>query len=449
MYDQNLWESILVSIIKSVDANLVDTWLKPCKISANRADAVTVIAPSKFHKNWVEKHYLNLVQNILKDEFSIDASVRIRVDESSVTKVKSRAKEETPPAKDNFSPFDARFTFENFVVGDSNSFAHTAALAIADGNFSVYNPLYIYGGTGLGKTHLIHAVANRVWKKFPKMTILYMDSETFAREAANAFNQWRKDPAQNHVERLKERFRSVDLFILDDIQFLKTKGKTLEIFFNTFNDLYTRQKQVIITSDESPQEIDIDDRVRSRFASGLPVEIHPPAPEELAAILIQKAVELGLALDDHLAFFLAENAATKNVRELIGVLHRIKAYVEFYNVPMTEDLAKRALEESGQLRKPNKLVSPQQLISVVSDIYNVKLSDLVSKKRTHSIVYPRQVAMYLMKDRLELSLKEIGGYFGGRDHTTVKYAVDNIKEKIKSDEYLADTIGKIAVKVFG
>ncbi len=449
MYDQNLWDNILASISKSVDAKLVDTWLRPAKISADRADAITIIAPSKFHKNWIDKNYLIPVQNILKDEFGIDAPVYVQVDESTVTKAKARVREEVQPIKDNFSPLDARLTFENFVSGDSNGFAHSAALAVADGNFSIYNPLYIYGGTGLGKTHLMYAVANRVRAKFPKMTILYMDSETFTTEVINLFRKGDKDQTQDRVERLKERFRSVDLFMLDDIQFLKNRERTLEFFFNTFNDLHMRQRQIIITSDESPQEIDMEERMRSRFASGFQAEIHPPAPEERAAILMQKAGELGIALDDHLAFYLAENVATKNVRELISALKRVSLYADFHKVPMTEELAKKALEDSGQLRKPNVVVSPQQLISTVSDTYNVKLSDLVSKKRTQSIVHPRQVAMYLMKERLGLSLKEIGGHFGGRDHTTVKYAVDSIKEQLKSDEYLAGIIGKISAKTFG
>ncbi|MDR2884483.1 MAG: chromosomal replication initiator protein DnaA [Deferribacteraceae bacterium] len=447
MYDQNLWDGILESISKTEDKTLVNTWLRPAKISADRGDVVTIFVKNKFFKDWIEKSYLAKIKMILATEFGIDTNVRVVAENIAPAATKPIKSEETPAVSEPLKSFEAKYTFDNFVNGDSNGFAHSAALAVADGNFSVYNPLYIYGSTGLGKTHLMYAIANRVREKFPKMTILCMDSETFTKEVLNTFRKGDYDNMQERVEKLRERFR-VDLFMLDDIQFLKGREKTLETFFNIFNDLHLRQKQMVITSDKSPQEINMEERMRSRFASGFQTEIQPPSSEERAAILMQKAEEFKIPLDDEMAFYLAENVAATNIRELEGALNRVNIYASFNKVKITPELAEKALSDSGQLKRSKLIVSPQQLISAVAELYNVKLSDLTSKKRTQSVVRPRQVAMYLMKERLNLSLKEIGSHFGGRDHSTVKYAVDSIKEQIKDDEYLAGIVEKIVKRAF-
>ena len=446
MYDQSLWEGVLSTIEKSVDEKLVNTWLRPAKISANRGDGIVIFVPNKFYKNWLEKNYLTQIKSILQDDYGIDAPVEISTQE--VSNISPARETPQPKVKNNISPMDAAFIFDNFVSGDSNSFAYNAALAVAEGNFNIYNPLFIYGGTGLGKTHLMYAIANKVRERFPKMNILYMDSETFSTEILNMFNKGARDERQDRIEKMKERFNNVDLFMLDDIQFLKTRPKTLEFFFNIFNDLHLRQKQIVLSSDESPQEIDMAERMRSRFSGGFQAEILPPSMEERVAILMQKSDELGFVIDDVLSIWLAENVSTKNVRELIGALKRVHLYASVHNSPMSPVIAEKALKDSGQMKKASIVVSPQQLITVVSETYSVKLSDLVSKKRTQSIVVPRQVAMYLMKERLNMSLKEIGTHFGGRDHSTVKYAVDSIKKQLETDEFLKDITAKIIKKTF-
>ncbi|MDR0453651.1 MAG: chromosomal replication initiator protein DnaA [Deferribacteraceae bacterium] len=440
-YDQNLWENVLESMSKIVEPRLVNRWLRPAKISAERADAITIIVPNKFYKDLIDKSYLSQIQNILKDEWGIEGNVYVRADESTAQKPKTRVKQEEQPVSNNISAVDAQFTFENFVACASNIIAHSAAVAVAEGNFSIYNPLYIYGDTGLGKTHLMYAVANRIRKNLPKMTVLCMNCDTFVDKFVNSVKT-------NSVDKLKMEYNSADLFMLDDIQFLKSKEKTLDFFFTIFNTVHMKRKQVIITSDESPQNIEMEERMRSRFAGGLQVKIESPSTEERAAILMQKASEYEIKLDNRLAIFLAENVAAKSVRELIGALKRVSLYASFHNVPMTEDLARKTLEDSGQLRKFNKYVSAQELMAVVSDMFSVKLPDMTSKKRIQHIVYARQVAMYLMKTKMGLSLKEIGSNFGGKDHSTVSYAVDKIVKQLKTDEYLADIIGKITIKVF-
>lgn len=447
MYDKNLWEGILSSLEKTVDPKLVNTWLGSAKISTTMGDNIIVKVPNKFYKNWVDRHYLGKITAILKEEFGIESPVKVVFDDV-VKPVEVVQEKQDAPIKDNFTSLDAKLTFDNFVAGETNGFAHNAAQTVADGNFNIYNPLYIYGGTGLGKTHLMYAVANRVRAKFPKMNILYMDSETFSTEIVNLFRKGEKDMLQDRVESMRKRFRSVDLFMLDDIQFLKERPKTLEFFFNIFNDLQLYQKQIVITSDESPQKIDMAERMRSRFASGFQAEIQPPTTEERVAILMQKSEELNIPLEETLAFFLAENVNTSNVRELIGALKRVSLYASFHSTNMSIELAEKALMDSKQLKKADAVATPQQLITAISELYNVKLSDLVSKKRTQSIVHPRQVAMYLMKEKLSLSLKEIGNHFGGRDHSTVKYAVDSIKFQLKTDEHLAEIINKVINKAF-
>jgi chromosomal replication initiator protein len=448
MYDKSLWDGVLTCLAKSMDAKLIDAWLKPAKITANRGDNVTIVVPNKFYKDWIDKNYLGLIGNVLKDDFGIDADITVTYDNNAPQALPS--KEPIPePVKDNFSPLDSKLTFDNFVSGESNGFAHSAALAVGKGNFSLYNPLYIYGGTGLGKTHLMFAIANQVRQNFPKLNILYMDAETFTTEVLRIFRNGERDQMQNRVDDMRERFRSVDLFMLDDIQFLKTRERTLEFFFNIFNELQFHQKQVVITSDESPKEINMAERMRSRFTSGFQAEIQPPGIEERVAILMQKAEELSISLDNHLAIWLSENVATSNVRELIGALKRVSLYASFHKAPMSIELAEKTLADTGQLRKQGTtVITPQQIISMVSETYNVKLSDLVSKKRTQSIVHPRQIAMYLIRQKLNLSYKEIGNHLGGRDHSTVKYAVDSIAEQIKQDEHLSNILAKIMAKVF-
>ncbi|MDR2870645.1 MAG: chromosomal replication initiator protein DnaA [Deferribacteraceae bacterium] len=443
MHDQSLWEGVLTKMSQHVKEELINTWLRPAKISAD-GDAVNIFVPHKFAKTWVEREYLEHIRKILQDDYGIDSPVQVQISQV-VVPVQPQQAATPKTGKVSNSSIDSIFTFDNFVNGDSNNFAYSAAQAVAEGNFSIYNPLYIYGGTGLGKTHLMYAIANKVREKFPKSNIMYMTSDAFTKEMVSTI----RGHDQEKIESAKDRFKAVDLFMLDDIQFLEKREKTLELFFNIFNDLHLQRRQVVITSDKSPQEIDMEERMRSRFASGFQAEVNPPAVEEKVAILMQKSEELGFSIDSTLAFYLAENVDTKNVRDLIGALKRVHLYASVQHVEMSVELAEKAISDSGQRRKANIVVSPQQLITVVSDAYNVKLSDLVSKKRTHSIVLPRQVAMFLMKERLNLSLKEIGMHFGGRDHSTVKYAVDSIRNQLATDEYLKEHVEKISKKTFG
>jgi chromosomal replication initiator protein len=247
-------------------------------------------------------------------------------------------------SKNNIECLDTRLTFENFVEGYSNKFAYSAALAVSEGDFSTYNPLFIYGSTGLGKTHLMYAIANRIREKFPKMTMRCMDSESFTKEVLDALRKAKQENTQEQMEKLREMFR-VDLFMLDDIQFLKGRNKTLETFFYIFNNLHLHQKQMVITSSESPQDIGIGEQLHSRFAAGFQVEIKPPTLSECASIIIRKSEELGIVINEQFVFYLAENIVIKDVRQLIGVLRRIKIYASTYNVPISKEIIREALDD--------------------------------------------------------------------------------------------------------
>lgn len=447
MYDKNLWDEILKIISKSVDADLVDTWLKPANIDVGTGEGVILSVPNKFFKSWIDKHYSKIILSILKDEFGIERPLKIIIEaDKQPHKIAAKKSEKkNVPAKQSL--LYSEYTFDNFVSGDSNNFAYAAALTVADGNFSIYNPLYIYGSTGLGKTHLIHAISNRIRQKFPKLNIMYMDAETFTNEIINVFAKHKGEHQQDQIESMKERFLSADVFVLDDIQFLKDRPKSLEFFFNIFNGFQMQQKQVIITSDESPQEINMAERMKSRFASGFQAEILPPTVEERVAILHKKAEELNTPITEHVAIFLAENTATTNSRELIAALKRVTLYASIEKSEVTEQLISKALKEAGMLRRETTAISPQQLITIVAESFNVKISDLVSKKKNKSIVVPRQAAMYLLKEKQGLSLKEIGAHLGNRDHSTVKHGIDTITQKIKDEDFVSDMIKKIIKKL--
>jgi len=321
----------------------------------------------------------------------------------------------------NGSGLNKDYTFENFVPGGSNEFSYSACEAVSEGQFMQYNPLFIYGGVGLGKTHLMHAVGNRILEKFPKMKVLYITSETFTNDMINSLRT-------KKMEEFQARYRTIDVLLFDDVQFLSGKQRSTEEFFNTFNALYDNQKQIIITSDKTPAEIpDMEERLRSRFSWGLIADIQPPSTEEKTAILMKRAEYMGLKLPGEVALFIADNMLTENVRELMGALVRLSAFASFHKRGLTIDLAKEALDKF--IVKKDKAVSSDEIVDAVCKYFNVKMADLRSKKRTKSISFPRQIAMYLLREKQNMSLQEVGSLFGGRDHSTVLHSVNSIANR--------------------
>ncbi|MGE4317287.1 MAG: chromosomal replication initiator protein DnaA [Deferribacterales bacterium] len=443
MDESGIWEEVLKYLRKELDEQVVKIWLEPLSIAELRGDMITLSAPNKFYKQWADNKYLSVIKKVFKENLTIDADVSIIV---GLEKKPQAVEGASVPSgtfiqmPKNGTNLNKDYTFENFVSGNSNEFAYAACQAVSEGQFMQYNPLFIYGGVGLGKTHMMHGVGNRILEKFPKMKVLYCTSETFTNEMINAIRMKKMDEFQN-------KYRNIDLMLFDDVQFLAGKQRSTEEFFNTFNALYDNQKQIIITSDKTPAEIpEMEERLKSRFSWGLIADIQPPSIEEKTAILIKRAEHMGLNLPSEVALFMAQNLVTENIRELIGALVRLSAFSSFHKRGLTIDLAQSALEKF--LVKKDRAVSSEDIIEAVTKYFNVKLADMKSKKRTKSISMPRQVAMYMLREKMNLSLQEIGTLFGGRDHSTVLHAVNSIGDKNKESREIQLIISTIEKELY-
>jgi len=443
MDESSIWEEVLKNLQNQLDESEIKTWLEPLAIVELRGDMITLAAPNRFYKKWVDDKFLSIIKNIFNENLGIDADVNV-----VVGGIKKQSAVEGPSVSSgapvyvhkNGSGLNKDYTFENFVAGNSNEFSFSACEAVSEGQFMQYNPLFIYGGSGLGKTHLMHAVGNRILEKFPKMKVLYITSETFANDMINSIRTRKMDEFQN-------RYRTIDVLLFDDVQFLSGKQRSTEEFFNTFNALYDNQKQIIITSDKTPAEIpEMEDRLKSRFSWGLIADIQPPSTEEKTAILMKRAEFMGLKLPNEVALFIAENMITENVRELMGALVRLSAFASFHKRPLSIDLAKQALEKF--IVKKDRAVTSDDIINAVCGYFNVKMADLRSKKRTKSISFPRQIAMYLLREKQNMSLQEVGSMFGGRDHSTVVHSVNSIAEKYPESKEIQLVISTIEKELY-
>lgn len=444
MEDVKIWEEVLKEAKKYCSDDVVSTWIKPLQMVEVRGDLITLQAPNKFYKNWVEEKYLDTLRKVFNEGLSIDADVCIVTGEAVKPKfsdgvVGKSALTEVSAAPDYRIPatstLNRDYIFENFVVGSSNQFSHAACLAVSEGHFQMYNPLFIYGGVGLGKTHLMQAAGNKIMERFPKIKVLYITSETFTNEMIQSLKTKKMDE-------FRSKYRNIDMLLFDDVQFLAGKQRSTEEFFYTFNTLYESQKQIILTSDKTPSEIpELEERMRSRFAWGLVADIQAPTAEEKAAIIMKRADIMGLKISDELGIFLAENIKTENIRELIGALVRLSAYASFHREPLSIALARKSLDKF--LVRKDKMVTEENIIDAVTSYFNVKMSDLKSKKRTKSISLPRQVAMYILRNKLNISLQEVGELFGGRDHSTVLHSVQSIEKKSKADKEIQEIISSL------
>jgi len=435
-----LWENILQDLETHLSEQVIDTWFRPLKYVAFENNQLLLEVPHRFFREWIEENYLDQFLDSSKRNLGEEVTVRF-ISESRKPQEEDIFKDRRVVAEKRREPhtnhqgiINPLYTFESFVVGQGNQFAHAACSAVASNPAKHYNPLFLYGGVGLGKTHLLNAIGNDVLNNNPSIQVRYMSSEKFTNELITSIRFQKIDP-------FREKFRSVDILLIDDIQFIAGKERTQEEFFHTFNDLYNSSKQIVVTSDNLPKDIhDLEERLRSRFEWGLIADIQPPDIETKVAILGKKAEILRVHLPDDVAFFLASSVKS-NIRELEGSLKRLYAYSSLSDRDITLSLAKEVL--SSMLKNGTKNVSPDLITKTTGAYFQVKTNDMKSSRKHKVITYPRQIAMYLMRQYTELSLPEIGQKFGGRDHTTVLHAIKKITRKIQEDPQTARAIEEI------
>lgn len=423
----NFWSACLSQFEKELPAQQFKTWIKPLKFDVDQ-DLLRLLAPNRFVMQWVKDKFFTRIEEIAVEYFDRPVNIVLALSENEADKgtpvsAPSSAPVKTPPKTDT-SRLNPNFTFDTFVTGKANQLARAAAMQVAENPGVAYNPLFVYGGVGLGKTHLIQAIGNQVRENNSNAKISYIHAERYVSDVVRAYQHKAFDD-------FKRYYHSLDLLLIDDIQFFGGKSRTQEEFFYAFNALIEAHKQVIITCDTYPKEISgMEDRLISRFGWGLTVTIEPPEPEMRVAILLKKAAMEGIDLDEHTAFFIAKQIRS-NVRELEGALKRVLAFSRFTGRPISLDLAKEALKDL--LAVQTRLVSIENIQKTVADYYKIKVAEMYSKKRTRIIARPRQVAMALAKELTPMSLPDIGESFGGRDHTTVLHACKKIKELRESD----------------
>ncbi len=440
MNDQinNIWDKALNIIKPEITEISFNTWMIPIKpISINlEKEKMTFSIYSDFAKGIIETRYLNLIQNAIKQVSGKNYQVVCISSEGNVPTDDSPINHYNESVTDDLY-LNPKYIFETFVIGSSNRFAHAASLAVAETPAKAYNPLFIYGGVGLGKTHLMHAIGHYIIKNNPNSKVLYVSSEKFTNELINAIKDDKNPEFRN-------KFRNIDVLLIDDIQFIAGKERTQEEFFHTFNTLYEANKQIILSSDRPPKEIPtLEERLRSRFEWGLIADIQAPDYETRVAILRKKAEIEGIQVTEELTEvieFIAEKIQS-NIRELEGALIRIVAYASLTNKVINKPLAKEALQDifSSQNRK----ITPKLVKDCVAKYFNLKISDLESKKRSQNITFPRHIAMYICREMTDLSLPKLGETFGGRDHTTVLHAVEKISKEKKFNNSLNEILKSI------
>ncbi|WP_117167985.1 chromosomal replication initiator protein DnaA [Paraliobacillus sediminis] len=446
---EELWLSTLESIKEKVSKPSYDTWLKNTSADSITDDTLIVSAPNEFARDWLESRYTELISDALFDVTGAKLKTKFIIPESEGSiddTVQTKRKMPRVNQQDNGefpkTMLNDKYTFDTFVIGTGNRFAHAASLAVAEAPAKAYNPLFIYGGVGLGKTHLMHAIGHYVLDHNPGAKVVYLSSEKFTNEFINSIRD-------NKAVNFRNKYRNVDVLLIDDIQFLAGKEQTQEEFFHTFNTLHEENKQIIISSDRPPKEIPtLEDRLRSRFEWGLITDITPPDLETRIAILRKKAKAEGLDIPNEVMLYIANQIDT-NIRELEGALIRVVAYSSLVNKDVDASLAAEALKDIIPSSRP-KVVTIPAIQEIISERYNIRLDEFAAKKRTKSVAFPRQIAMYLSRELTDFSLPKIGEEFGGRDHTTVIHAHEKISKLLSTDELLHRDIEEIKerLKIF-
>jgi chromosomal replication initiator protein len=425
---EDIWNNSLSKIEEKVGNNILELWFRPIKLSQVKEQQATIDIPNRFFKDWIEDNYPDLIAEAIEGIVGYPVMVRYRMAEKIdpvVKKTDMRLENRRQRLASRGIHLNPKYTFESFVIGPSNQFAQAAAKAVAEAPGRTYNPLFIYGGVGLGKTHLISAIGNAVIDKSPEITVIFVSAEQFTNEVVSAIRH-------EKMGELKEKYRNVDLLLLDDIHFIANKTQTQEEFFHTFNALYEKQKQIVISSDRPPKEIGaVTDRLRSRFSMGLIADIQPPELETKMAILLKKAETQKISISEEVAYYLASKVKS-NIRDLEGCLIRLGAQASLTGKPIDKVMAKTILRDL--IEEDEKPLTTDVIQKVVCEHFALKLTDMKAKKRTKEIAMPRQIAMYLSKQLTNLSLSDIGKNFGGKDHATVIYACKQIEDKRTKDE---------------
>ncbi|MCS7164331.1 MAG: chromosomal replication initiator protein DnaA [Thermodesulfovibrio sp.] len=431
-----IWQKILELISQKVGESTFELWFSPIKLLNVKNSEVFVEIPNRFFRDWIEDNYPSIISEAFYQITGNQVEVKYIIPGKEQELAVNEEKKQTIK-RGNLNP---KYTFDTFVVGPSNQFAHAAAFRVAENPGFAYNPLFIYGGVGLGKTHLITAIGNYILDKNSEVRVCYVSSEQFTGEFVSAIRH-------EKMPEFRSKYRTVDVFLVDDIQFIAGKDSTQEEFFHTFNELYSKQKQIVISSDRPPMEIsDITDRLRSRFGMGLIADIQPPEIETRVAILYKKADMQGIRLPEDVAYFIASRVKS-NVRELEGALIKLCAYTSLTKVPISIDVAKYVLRDL--LPDENKPITIDLIQKVVCETLGIKVQDIKSKKRTKEISNARKLAMYIAKKLTNLSLSEIGNAFGGKDHATVIYACKQIEKDREKNESLNRLIDNIIKKITG
>jgi chromosomal replication initiator protein len=440
------WDQIAAILRRSLPRQQFDTWFRGMRVVSLSPDRAELSVPNNFLREWIQKKYRGVLRAALREVCGGDPALEIRIGEDgdpapSAAEPEAAVAEATrtesyPPAHgESDIVLNPQYTFENFIPGPSNNFAHAAALAVAESPGKSYNPLFLHGSVGLGKTHLLQAICHRLMSRRPGMRILYLSCETFTNHFVAAV-------ANGELDSFRYRYRHVDVLLIDDIHFLANRERTQEEFFHTFNTLYNANKQIILSSDSTPAEIPtLEERLVSRFKWGVVARIDPPVYETRLAILRRKVDAHGIPFPDEVLHFLAENVVS-NIRELEGAVNKLAGLSRICHRAVEMEMARetvRDLVAPGATR-----VSIDGIIRTVAEHYGVRVSDLQSKRRTKSIAFPRQVCMFLARRLTSHSLEEIGGYFGGRDHTTVMYAFDKIRREVQSNAELSSTLERLS-----
>ncbi|HEV8338066.1 MAG TPA: chromosomal replication initiator protein DnaA [bacterium] len=432
-----LWQVAVRRIAEQLNKPSFESFVKAMRPLNMRGDTLVFSVPDSFAKEWVETRYAGMIRDALRAAAGRDVAVSFTVAEAAPAPALEppSSRERLLPRSINGLALSPKYTFETFVVGAGNRFAHAAARAVAEQPAKAYNPLFIYGGVGLGKTHLLQAIGHHVLTLESFHRVTYVSSEKFTNELINSIRD-------DKTVEFRNRYRNVDVLLIDDIQFLAGKERTQEEFFHTFNTLHESARQIIITSDRPPKDIPtLEDRLRSRFEWGLIADIQPPDLETRIAILRKKAETDGIHIPDDVADFIAQRVQT-NIRELEGALVRVVAYATLTRTPITTTLAEEVLRELLPAVRVKPVTIPA-IQRVVAEFFDIRVEDMRAKRRTKAVAFPRQVAMYLAREVTDSSLPRIGEEFGGRDHTTVMHACDRVRDALQRDTHLAASVKRL------
>jgi len=429
-----LWARLLAALEGQVPESVLESWLRPCRLLAVDGNRLRIVAPNKFTRDWIGEHHVDAIQVAARTVLGGNPQVSIEMDAEPERSAPISRERIPGAALDDLTP---RYTFGSFVIGSSNQFAQAACQAVAELPGKAYSPLFLYGGVGLGKTHLLHAVGHEMARLHPSLRLLYLSSERFTNELINAIRY-------DRTGEFRAKYRTIDLLLIDDIQFMAGKERTQEEFFHTFNDLYESHKQIVVSSDSTPKEIpELEERLRSRFEWGLIADIQPPDFETRVAILKKRAEIERVRLPEDVAYLMASRIKT-NIREIEGSLTRMAAFCSLTGREMSVDVAQEVLSELWGADE--KVITIEHIQRKVSEFFGLKLTDMRARRRTKAVAFPRQIAMYFARQLTHASLTEVGRAFD-KDHTTVLHAVTKVETLIRQDAKFKKTVDTLAESV--